>query len=108
MCHIKLDIYIYIYKQNLEKIQLKSNFASCILNYLFLEKVLFLNFGVKCGIHPSELLRTKPKSLELINIRKLIKKIKKVDNLHFLPNNILTKLFKELKKKKLRMTINNI
>ena len=28
-----------------------------------------------------------------------------MDNLHFLPNNILTRLFKELKKKK---TINNI
>ena len=38
-----------------------------------------------------------------------------MDNLHFLPNNILTRLFKELKKKKniyiyiyIRMTINNI
>ena len=35
----------------------------------------------------------KSKSLELINIKKL-----KMDNLHFLPNNILTKNFKELKK----------
>ena len=37
-----------------------------------------------------------------------------MDNLHFLSNNILTKLFKELKKKKkyiyiyIRMTIDNI
>ena len=31
-----------------------------------------------------------------------------MDNLHFLPNNILTRLFKELKKKNTRMTINNI
>ena len=30
-----------------------------------------------------------------------------MDNLHFLPNNILTRLFKELKKN-IRMTINNI
>ena len=29
-------------------------------------------------------------------------------NLHFLPNNIFTRLFKEKKKKKLRTTINNI
>ena len=28
-----------------------------------------------------------------------IKKLKKMNNLHFLPNNILTRLFKELKKK---------
>ena len=52
------------------------------------------------NIHPSELLHTKPKSLKLMNIN-----IKKKDNIHFLHNNILTKLFKELKKK---MTINNI
>ena len=39
----------------------------------------------------------KPKSLKLMNIKK--KKKKKKDNLHFLPNNILTRLFKELKKK---------
>ena len=30
-----------------------------------------------------------------------IKKFKNIDNLHFLPNNILTKLFKELKKYKI-------
>ena len=37
----------------------------------------------------------KSKSLELMNIKK--KKIKKMKILHFLPNNILTGLFKELK-----------
>ena len=36
----------------------------------------------------------KPKNLELMNIKKNLK----MDNLHFLPNNIFTKLFKELKK----------
>ena len=36
----------------------------------------------------------KPKSLELMNIKIFLK----IDNLHFLPNNILTKLFKEFKK----------
>ena len=46
----------------------------------------------------------KPKSLKLMNIKK--KKIK-MDNLHFLPNNILTRLFKELKIY-IRITKNNI
>ena len=50
----------------------------------------------------------KPKSLELMNI----KIFKKWTILYFLPNNILTRLFKELKKKYIyiyiRMTINNI
>ena len=36
----------------------------------------------------------KPKSLKLMN-----KKIIKMDNLHFLPNNILTRLFKDQFKK---------
>ena len=45
----------------------------------------------------------KAKSLELMNI----KKIKKMKILHFLPNNILTGLFKELYIY-IRMTINNI
>ena len=36
-----------------------------------------------------------PKSLELMNINKY--KIK-MNNLHFIPNNILIRLFKELKK----------
>ena len=44
------------------------------------------------NIHSSELLRTKSKSLEVMNIRR-----KKIENLHFLPNNNLTRLFKELK-----------
>ena len=35
------------------------------------------------------------------------KNILKMDNLHFLPNNILIRPFKELKKH-IRMTINNI
>ena len=48
----------------------------------------------------------KPKSLKLMNIKKKKKKIK-MDNLHFLPNNILTRLFKELKIY-IRITKNNI
>ena len=47
-------------------------------------------------INLSELLRTKPKSLELMN-----KKILKMENLHFLSNNILTRIFKELITKRL-------
>ena len=39
-----------------------------------------------------------------MNIKKKFK-ILKMDNLHFLPNNILTRLFKEIKK---IATINNI
>ena len=54
------------------------------------------------NIHSSELLCTKTKKSR-INKHK---NIQKMDNLHFLPNNILTRLFKELKK--IRMTINNI
>ena len=38
--------------QNSEKVQLefylRVQFASCVLNYLFLEKVLFPNFRIKC------------------------------------------------------------
>ena len=45
----------------------------------------------------------KPNSLELMNIKKFLKN----KNLHFLHNNILTRLFKELKKN-IRMTINNV
>ena len=51
----------------------------------------------------SELLYTKIKE-STINEHK---NIFNIDNLHFLPNNILTRLFKELKKY-IRMTINNI
>ena len=48
------------------------------------------------NIHSSELLCTKTKESR-INKHKNI--LKKMDNLYFLPNNILTRLFKELKKK---------
>ena len=41
-----------------------------------------------------------------MNITKFSKIKKKMDNLHFLPNNILTRLFKELKN--IKMTINTI
>ena len=44
----------------------------------------------------------KSKSLKLMNIKKL----KKMDNILFLPNNIFKRLFKELKN--IIMTINNI
>ena len=47
------------------------------------------------NIHSSELLHTKTKEYR---INEHIKK--KMKNLHFLPNNILIKLFKELKKNK--------
>ena len=56
------------------------------------------------NIHSSELLCTKTKEFR-INEHKDI--FLKMDNLHFLPNNILTRLFTELKKI-IRMTINNI
>ena len=49
------------------------------------------------NIHSSELLYTKNKKSR-INEHKNI--LKKMDNLHFLPNNILTRIFKELKKRK--------
>ena len=45
------------------------------------------------NIHLSELLHTKTKK-SIINEHK---KLKIMKNLHFLPNNILTRLFKELK-----------
>ena len=48
------------------------------------------------NIYSSELLCTKTKESR-INKHK---NISKMNNLHFLPNNILTGLFKELKKKK--------
>ena len=49
------------------------------------------------NIYQSELLHTKIKQSR-INEHKLL--LKKMDNFHFLPNNILIRLFKELKKKK--------
>ena len=48
------------------------------------------------NIHPSELLSTKTKK-STINKNKKKLKFKKMDNLHFLSNNILTRHFKELK-----------
>ena len=87
---------------------MKSNFAQCILNYLFLEWVLFLNFGIKCGtilnIHSNELLCIETKESRINENKNILK----IDNLHFLPNNILTRPFKEFKKIYIRMTINNI
>ena len=56
------------------------------------------------NIHSSELSCTKTKEFR----NNEHKNILKMDNLHFLLNNILTRLFKELKKIYIRMTINNI
>ena len=56
------------------------------------------------NIHSSELLCTKTKEFR----NNEHKNILKMDNLHFLLNNILTRLFKELKNIYIRMTINNI
>ena len=55
------------------------------------------------NIHSSELLCTKTKEFRINEHKNILK----MDNLHFLLNNILTRLFKELKKN-IRMTINNI
>ena len=59
------------------------------------------------NIHQNDLLHTKIKESR-INEHKLF--LKKMDNFHFLPNNILIRLFKELKYIYIyiRMTINNI
>ena len=46
--------------------------------------------------HPSELLHTKTKECKINEYNFF----KKMDNLRFLPNNILTRLFKKLKKYK--------
>ena len=54
------------------------------------------------NIHSSELLYTKTKKSRINEHKNILK----MDNLHFLPNNILTRLFKELQN--IRMTINNI
>ena len=43
------------------------------------------------NIHSSELLCTKTKEFRINEHKNILK----MDNLHFLPNNILTKLFKE-------------
>ena len=58
------------------------------------------------NIHQNELLRTKTKEFK-INEHNFFFKILKMDNLHFLLNNILTRFFKELKKN-MGITINNI
>ena len=47
------------------------------------------------NIYQNELLRTKTKESKINEHKKVFLKM---DNLHFLPNNILTRLFKELKK----------
>ena len=47
------------------------------------------------NIHPSELLCTKTKEFRINEHKKVFLKM---DNLHFLPNNILIIRFKELKK----------
>ena len=55
------------------------------------------------NIHPSELLRTKTNKSRINEHKKKNKKKKKnlkMGNLHFLPNNILTELFKKLTKYK--------
>ena len=59
------------------------------------------------NIHSSELLYTKTKEPRINEYKNILK----IDNLHFLPNNILTRLFKELKKNiyiYIYMRINNI
>ena len=55
------------------------------------------------NIHSSKLLCTKTKESKINEPKNIFK----IDNLHFLPNNIITRFFKELKKY-IRMTINNI
>ena len=58
------------------------------------------------NIYSSELLCTKIKKFRINEHKNILK----IDNLHFLPNNILTILFKELIYIYIymRMTINNI
>ena len=48
------------------------------------------------NIHLSELLSTKTKEFRINEHKNILK----IDNLHFLPNNTLTRLFKEFKKNK--------
>ena len=52
------------------------------------------------NIHPSKLLSIKTKESKINESLKKITIIKKMDNLYFIPNNILTKIFKELTKYK--------
>ena len=55
------------------------------------------------NLHSSKLLYTKTKESTINEYKNIFK----MDNLHFLPNNILTRLFKELKIY-IRITKNNI
>ena len=59
------------------------------LNYLFLERI----WDHIIYIHSSKLLCTKTKEFRINEHKNILK----IENLHFLPNNILTRLFKELK-----------
>ena len=54
------------------------------------------------NIHPSKLLSTKTKESKINELKKMFyNHLKKyVDNLHFIPNNILTIFFKDLTKYK--------
>ena len=54
------------------------------------------------NIHPNELLSTKTKESRVLKKKKCFTIIikKKIDNLHFIHNNILTNFFKELTKYK--------
>ena len=56
------------------------------------------------NIHSSELLCTKTKESRINEHKNILK----INNLHFLSNNILTRHFKEFKNIYIRMTINNI
>ena len=49
------------------------------------------------NVYPCELLLTKIKEFRINEYKKKKKIKKKMKILHFLPNNILTRLFKELK-----------
>ena len=71
----------------------------CILNYLFLERI----WDHIINIHSSKLLCTKTKESRINEYKNILK----IENLQFLPNNIFTRLFKELKKN-IRMIIDNI
>ena len=50
--------------------------------------------GQYLNIHPNELLRIKTKELRINEHKNILK----IDNLHFLPNKIITRLFIELTK----------
>ena len=54
------------------------------------------------NIHPSELLSTKTKESKINESLKYIyhNNFKKMESLHFIPNNIITNFFKELTKYK--------